>query len=360
MNSPSSFQLEYPLSVTRKFWKKIVSKSFIFFVYSFIVSVFIGAAFYSFVLLNKGDFSSSSLLAKILLPISIFFLAEIVYSIYVKIYIDRYYYDCGDNFITIKKGVFAPTEIHVQYQKIQDVYVDQDILDRIFGIYDVHIASATVTSGIEAHIDGVNPDVAEKLKNLILNKINNTDQKIQPILQNNNQNGNFKLNEKISSKDYPITDEWTVSSVIMVLIGTIIAAVISSFGVETIAVIPIILMFSIIFVLIIGGILIWKKNYYFEFMEDYILLKTSILNKEENHLPYKSIQNVTLSQGVIDRLFGIATVIVENAASKGNGKNSFNNSTINIVGQPLKKAEHINQILNGIVSSIKNSGSMGV
>ena len=59
-----------------------------------------------------------------------------------------------------------PAQIHVQYGKIQDVYVDQDLLDRILGIYDVHISSATYSSGIEAHIDGVDKVGAEGLKNL--------------------------------------------------------------------------------------------------------------------------------------------------------------------------------------------------
>src|SRR6185503_6801296 len=65
-------------------------------------------------------------------------------------YIQRYYYSADADFLTIKKGVIMPAEIHVQYRKIQDVYVDQDLTDRIFGIYDVHVASATATSAMEA------------------------------------------------------------------------------------------------------------------------------------------------------------------------------------------------------------------
>ena len=34
-------------------------------------------------------------------------------------------------------------------------------------------------------------------------------------------------------------------------------------------------------------LLVWKKNFYFEFMPDYILLRTGVLNKEEKHMPYK-------------------------------------------------------------------------
>ena len=107
----------------------------------------------------------SFLLSSVLVTLGSLILVAVLYGLYISAYIRRYYYDASEQFLTIQKGVFAPTEIHVPYGKIQDVYVDQDVLDRIMGLYDVHIASATATSGIEAHIDGVDTRVAENLKN---------------------------------------------------------------------------------------------------------------------------------------------------------------------------------------------------
>ena len=49
--------------------------------------------------------------------------------------------------------------------------MDQDILDRIFGLWDVHVSTATNMSGAEAHIDGVKHDNANAIKELILAKI---------------------------------------------------------------------------------------------------------------------------------------------------------------------------------------------
>jgi membrane protein YdbS with pleckstrin-like domain len=54
---------------------------------------------------------------------------------------------------------------------LQDVYVDQDILDRIFSLYDVHVSSATIISGNLSHIDGLNKENAQAIKNLILSGI---------------------------------------------------------------------------------------------------------------------------------------------------------------------------------------------
>ena len=176
MNQPSAFQAQYPLSKSKKFWKKIITRTLLNIPFLLILGLF-GGMFVQFFTItastNNGLIQPINFITTdfgaflILLIVSI-----IIYSLYYQAYINRYYYDCGPDFITIKKGVFAPSEIHVQYQKIQDVYVDQDIFDRMFGLYDVHIASATVTSGIEAHIDGVDADVAENLKNILLGKIN--------------------------------------------------------------------------------------------------------------------------------------------------------------------------------------------
>lgn len=101
----------------------------------------------------------------------IYFVLLILTYIYQKAFFNAYYYNLTDDFIRIKKGVFAPTEITIAYDRIQDVYVDQDILDRIFGLYDVHLSTATITSGMEAHIDGVENTSAEGLRELILKTV---------------------------------------------------------------------------------------------------------------------------------------------------------------------------------------------
>lgn len=91
--------------------------------------------------------------------------------LYQKCYFRTYAYDLTDDYVIIKKGCFAPKEITVPYEKIQDVYVDQDIFDRMFGLYDVHLSTATITSGLTAHIDGVIESTAGGLKEALLQSI---------------------------------------------------------------------------------------------------------------------------------------------------------------------------------------------
>jgi membrane protein YdbS with pleckstrin-like domain len=90
---------------------------------------------------------------------------------YQRWYYAVYFYDLTDNYIIIKKGPITPSEITVPFERIQDVYVDQDLFDRFFGLYDVHISSATFSSGIAAHIDGVEKVSADGLKAIILDKV---------------------------------------------------------------------------------------------------------------------------------------------------------------------------------------------
>lgn len=91
--------------------------------------------------------------------------------LYQRWYFFTYYYELNADYIIIKKGPITPKEITIPYERVQDVYMDQDILDRIFGLYDVHLSSATVSSGMEAHIDGLEKQAAEGLRNLLLNTV---------------------------------------------------------------------------------------------------------------------------------------------------------------------------------------------
>jgi len=91
--------------------------------------------------------------------------------LYQYLYFKTYYYNLKSDVIVIRKGVFRPNEIAIPYNRIQDVYVDRDWFDLVFGLYDVHVSSTTVTSGLEAHIDGVANSNALKIKDRIMDNM---------------------------------------------------------------------------------------------------------------------------------------------------------------------------------------------
>ena len=160
---------QFPLS-TKKVLKKTLGASLVWIIV-FGVAYF---AFIGFFVTLAGQTGNSSGGVMDLVTLGVFsFLALIVVInyLYQKWYYDVYYYDLNDDFIVIKKGPITPHEITIPYERIQDVYVDQDLLDRMFGLYDVHLSSATISSGMAAHIDGVEKAAADGLRDHLLKTV---------------------------------------------------------------------------------------------------------------------------------------------------------------------------------------------
>jgi len=94
--------------------------------------------------------------------------------IYEYIYYRMYFYDMDEQNVVVRKGVVSKHEVTLPFNRITDVYVDQDVVDVFLGLYDVHISTPTQKSGEVAHIDGVNRSGAAELRRLILDQINKT------------------------------------------------------------------------------------------------------------------------------------------------------------------------------------------
>ena len=338
---------------------------------------------------TNSDSAGFGMVVVILIGIIVIFAIHFsIYSWYVKTYIKRYYYAGEDHFITIKKGVFAPAEIHVQWQKIQDVYVDQDILDRMMGLYDVHIASATAASGIEAHIDGVDKTSADGLKEFLLNKVSNAgrgnftntntpngpigmaDQNFQSAMTQaaaptQSPQAKINLTEEISSAKYPLNSKWVTVNIIGRIIGgftstlflvIIIVANLKNASLFNYWVDGILIWLGLGIIFSVGRIItlfLWKKNYTFNFTQDNIYYKDGVISLSEKHMPYSSIQDVTIQQGVIERMFGLAKVRIENAAQAQmiptrNGKVSIFSGII-LQGLSVADANHITEVLKSSV-----------
>lgn len=371
------FQSQYPLS-PRKFWKKFIPT---------IIPTIIGGLAIGLAIGLIPFFTSSAggqnLLASLLGTCIMIAIAAMLLIFgwniwYYKTYIRTYLYNGEDNFMTIKKGVFTPREIHIQYQKVQDVYVDQDLLDRIMGLYDVHIASATVSSGMEAHIDGVEKATADGLKNFILTKIQAASGQVpgsglevggmpsSAIPVQAQAAPQFQGN--ISSATYPIQGRWLPSQVITIAIysafiglfagGYGIAKTDGGSGIFTfwhIFIAVAVLWFIFHFI----AQMIWKSNYAFAFLPEYIQLNTGILSRSERHLPYKSIQDVSVAQSLPDRIFGLANVVIENAAQMQMVRGRSMSANIKLVGLNPVDAKAIVESLKGVILT-KNSSQMGL
>ncbi|MEM3364566.1 MAG: PH domain-containing protein [Candidatus Micrarchaeia archaeon] len=94
--------------------------------------------------------------------------------LYNHVYIRNYYYDIRAEGIVIRKGVLMKKELSLAYEKVQEVYIDQDLLDKLLGIYDVHLKTAAEHSEDFAHIDGLSGSSAQKIKGMIIENIRKT------------------------------------------------------------------------------------------------------------------------------------------------------------------------------------------
>lgn len=102
------------------------------------------------------------------LVLLLFFILVVFYEF---LYVWTYYYDIGETFVKIRKGVLLRREVSIPYHQIQDVNVDQDILDHVFRLYDVHISTATEKYLLDPHIDGLSYSDAERILEMIHSEI---------------------------------------------------------------------------------------------------------------------------------------------------------------------------------------------
>lgn len=154
---------KYPLS-KKKIFKETISSAYLW----ILLILIIIPAF----VLNAYLPYTFRFLDPFLTPLVIFFIISVIANfLYEYWYFAVYHYDLTEDLIIIKKGPITTHEITVPYERIQDVYVDQDILDRILGLYDVHLSTATNVSAMEAHIDGVEKEASEGLRTLLLETV---------------------------------------------------------------------------------------------------------------------------------------------------------------------------------------------
>lgn len=156
----------FPLS-PKKIWKKTIGATFGYSIFLLVIAAW---------LLTTTAHTNNKIVGTYIINGMVIFVALIVIIFIVEYFYQRwyyavYFYELTDDFVIIKKGPITPVEVTIPYERIQDVYVDQDVLDRLFRLYDVHVSSATISSGRTAHIDGVEKEAADGLRAILLSTV---------------------------------------------------------------------------------------------------------------------------------------------------------------------------------------------
>ena len=124
------------------------------------------------VILGIVYLAAPEFLAAWALPLAVFCATLLILKfIYEIVYLKGYYYNFAQDVLVIRKGVFTIKEITVPFNLVQNVFVDQDIFDRAFSLWDVHLSTVTFRSEMQCHIDGLSEQNAKTLNEMLLKRI---------------------------------------------------------------------------------------------------------------------------------------------------------------------------------------------
>ena len=284
--------------------------------------------------------------------------------IYQFYYYKLYFYDFENDKAQIRKGVISRSTGHVRYERIQNVYVDQDILDRIFGLFDVHYETAGEISGAYSHVDGLNKKNADKLVNFLNDKLYKQNEQINQNSKNLNNiseiNKATTTGEVVDRNVVPMSKRIvTKNTIIMTIVYTlvisfVVAELLSTNEIYAYGGVIITIYLSLVVLIFIGSYIyyrIWFKNFYFRFSDKSGIIKSQVIALSSSYIYYDRIQNVNIHQGIIDRIFGLYSVTIETAAEIGDGSGG---TELGIPGLSNSGAEKIKDFLLAKVDVYKN------
>lgn len=125
-------------------------------------------------------------------------------------------------------------------------------------------------------------------------------------------------------------------------------------------------LFGFIFwVVSLISLILHRKYFTYRLESQYLVLKQGIISKQERHILYGVIQTTFVKQGLLDRFFGLACLVIENASQgggklaaqqakqrQGNGVLGFSGNKVTIPG--LKK-DHAEQLKTAVLQKMKEN-----
>jgi len=128
------------------------------------------------------------------------------------------------------------------------------------------------------------------------------------------------MNEIITEKNYPVQGLWVFKSILGSLFVLVFSVPYFLFSYKlgetgkdsevTFYIVLIIGLAIFHFIVTILG----RVNFHYSIEEQFLTLRQGILSKQQRHIPYGVIQNLFVKQDLFDRIFGLASLTIENAA----------------------------------------------
>lgn len=107
-----------------------------------------------------------------------------------------------------------------------------------------------------------------------------------------------------------------------------------------------------------------RHNFHYAIDDAYLTLGQGVISKQQRHIPYGKIQNIYVSQGLLDRIFGLTLVVIENVSQESAKQNAgvgFFGNRITIPGLTKESAEIVkNAVLQKMKESPLGDGNSGL
>lgn len=264
-------------------------------------------------------------------------------------------YSIDKNGVTTKTGVFFKRTSVLTYNKMHAINKRQNIIQKLFNDQALYIDSGSTNTASQAEIKIYGtPKEIEEISTLVDNYKNNLfdqgDEEIQVAVKEDKQLI-FKYS-KLDKFKYILIS--LISVLIIMAIGSFLAIsimlVIRKLQLEAVGIILTISIFSLILCFISTALFSFIGLYAFTLYksENDLFINYGLLTKVNNRLPLNKIKAVRISQGIIQRLFGFASMRVDVVGYNDFGE-STGSKTNNGMLIPFCKYEEIKKYLDNIL-----------
>ena len=128
------------------------------------------------------------------------------------------------------------------------------------------------------------------------------------------------MNQTITEKTYPIEARWAIKSASSIWLGMIVYIVLFSAGLFSDEDLKLMIILGYVFIMAIVFSIwpfLYRKTFGYTLDEKFLIVKQGIISRQERHFPYGVIQDVSIRQDILDRIFGIVSLIIQNASQDG-------------------------------------------
>jgi putative membrane protein len=262
------------------------------------------------VVLSAGDGPTSSILSSLgLIVIGMLFVAGREFA-----YVKRYEYHVTSDTFDIESGVFSRREREIPFERIQNVDIAQNVVQRLLGIAEVRLETAG-GGGTEARLRYVSRTEANRLQELISDrKRGATERDLEAT-----DDVLFELDSRelailgVTSANVRLLGLIAVG---LSLVGSPVAAQQVSPRIGLLLLLgPLFAIASVVLLWVVSGVQAVLRYYGFRLVrhEDELRYQRGLLQQYNGTIPLSKIQTLMIRENVLARTAGYGNLVIETA-----------------------------------------------